>query len=316
MSTHSNRRSRTVGSSTGAIVAADHHPYDRRRLAVIAAALLAALALVMGAAVVGPADAASAAVSADKPDKPGKPEQPGKPELAYAALGDSYAAGGGAGSYLERTCYTSSKSYPMLLDADSDKQLVAFPACSGMDTADVVSRQVATVPTTAKVVTVTVGGNDVGFADVMQNCFVWVNDTACASAIAAGAAIARSPEFAASIASVVSSLEERAPKAKVIVTGYPLLFWEDSSGVNPKYSWADEVNDETVVLNDVIQSVSTANDAVFVDVEDDFAGHGIGSSSPWINDWKWVTATTPTAFHPNATGHAAYATAIRGVPLS
>ncbi|GAA4381182.1 SGNH/GDSL hydrolase family protein [Agromyces bauzanensis] len=305
--------------SNRARAAADHHPYDRRRLAVLAAALLAALALVMGAAVVGPADAASAAVSAGKPDKPGKPGGGGgggTTELTYAALGDSFAAGVGAGSYLERTCYTSSKSYPKLLDADSDKQLVAFPACSGKDTADVVSRQVATVPTTAKVVTVTVGGNDVGFAGVMQNCFVLPDDTACASAIATGAAIAASDAFAASIASVVNSLEARAPGAKVIVTGYPLLFWEDSSGVNPKYSWADEVNDETVILNDVIQSVATTNGAVFVDVEDDFAGHGIGSSSPWINDWKWVTATTPTAFHPNATGHAAYATAIRAVPLS
>jgi lysophospholipase L1-like esterase len=299
------------------------HPQDRRRLAVLAAALLAALALVLGAAAVGPADAASAAVSAGKPDKPGKPGGGsggdgggGSTELAYAALGDSFAAGVGAGSYLERTCYTSSKSYPKLLDADADKQLVAFPACSGKDTVDVLSRQVAAVPTTAKVVTVTVGGNDVGFAGVMQNCFVLLNNASCASAISTGAAIAESDEFAASIASVVTSVASRAPGAKVIVTGYPLLFWENTSGVNPKYSWADEVNDETVVLNDVIESVATANGAVFIDVEDDFAGHGIGSSSPWINDWKWLTTTTVNAFHPNAAGHAAYATAIRAVPLS
>jgi lysophospholipase L1-like esterase len=308
--------------SNRARAAAAAHPQDRRRLAVLAAALLAALALVLGAAVVAPADAASAAVSAGKPDKPGKPgggsggDGGGTTELEYAALGDSFAAGVGANNYLERTCYTSSKSYPKLLDADADKRLVAFPACSGKDTVDVLNRQVAAVPATAKVVTVTVGGNDVGFAGVMQNCFVLTSNSACASAIAAGAVIAESDAFAARIASVVTSIQTRAPGAKVIVAGYPLLFWENSSGVNPKYSWADEVNDETVVLNDVIESVATANGAVFVDVEDDFAGHGIGSSSSWINDWKWFTTTTVNAFHPNASGHAAYATAIRAVPLS
>ena len=53
---------------------------------------------------------------------------------------------------------------------------------------------------------------------------------------------------------------------------------------------------------------------VFVDVEDDFAGHGIGSPSPWINDWRWLSATN--SFHPNASGYVAYAGAIRAVPLS
>jgi lysophospholipase L1-like esterase len=234
--------------------------------------------------------------------------------LEYAALGDSFASGVGAGSYLETGCYTSSKSYPKLLDADADKQLVAFSACSGKDTVDVLNRQVAAVPTTAKVVTVTVGGNDVGFAGVMQNCFVLPSNTACASAIASGAAIAESDAFATRISSVVTAVKSRAPGAKVIVTGYPLLFWENGSGVNPKYSWADEVNDETVVLNDVIESVATANGAVFVDVEDDFAGHGIGSSSPWINDWRFLSSRN--SFHPNASGYVAYAAAIRAVPLS
>jgi len=309
-------------SKVEAVTIASSHG-DRRKVALVVAALLAALALVLGAAVAGPADAASAVVATGKGDKPGKPGGGGggsgggggTTELEYAALGDSFAAGVGAGSYLETSCYTSSKSYPKLLDGDADKRLVAFPACSGRDTADVIGRQIAAIPNTAKLVTVTVGGNDVGFADVMQNCFVIVSSS-CSSKIAAGAAIAASPEFAASIVAVVDGIQARAPGAKVVVAGYPLLFWENSSGVNPKYSWADEVNDETVVLNDVIEAAATGAGAVFVDVEDDFAGHGIGSSRPWINDWKWLTTTTINAFHPNATGHAAYATAIRAVPLS
>lgn len=287
----------------------------RRRSALLVAALLAAAALVLGAAIAGPADAASAAVSMAKPDKPGKPGGGGGgggTELEYAAIGDSFAAGTGGRSYLDTSCYRSSKGYPKLLDADANLRLVAFPACSGASTGDVISQQVPAIPSTARVVTVTVGGNDVGFANVMRNCFVSVSSS-CASSIANGAAIAASDTFAASIRNVVDQAQAKAPNAKVIVTGYPLLFHLNSSGVNSKYSWADEVNAETVALNDVIELNAVAAGAVFVDAEGPFAGHGIGSSSPWINDWNLLRYVD--SFHPNATGYVAYANALRAVPV-
>ena len=288
----------------------------RRRAALLGAALLAALALLLGAAVAGPADPASAAVSAAKPPKPPGGGGGGTTtELEYAAVGDSFAAGTGAGSYLTGSpCYQSSKSYPKLLDADAKLRLVSFPACSGASTVETVA-QVGTIATTAKVVTVTVGGNDVGFDDVMLNCFAIPSTSPCQAAIDVGATIAASQEFRDAVASVITSIRNRTePDAKVIVAGYPLLFHLNSSGVNTRYAWADEVNAETVVLNDVIESVAVANGAVFVDVEDDFAGHGVGSSSPWINDVKYLFRSYES-FHPNASGQAAYATAIRAVPM-
>ncbi|MBM7504033.1 SGNH/GDSL hydrolase family protein [Agromyces aurantiacus] len=286
----------------------------RRRGVLLAAALLAALAVALGAAVAAPAAPASAAVSAAKPDKPTKPGGGGggSSELAFAAVGDSFAAGVGAGSYLDTSCYRSSKSYPKLIDADANRKLVSFPACSGASTVETLA-QVATISTTAKLVTVTVGGNDVGFSDVMRDCFVLVSNS-CQSRIDAGAAIATSQDFRDDVAAVIAAIRNRTePDAKIVVTGYPLLFHENSSGVNPKYTWADEVNDETAVLNGVIQSVAESNGAVFVDVMDDFAGHGIGSTTPWINDWSWLN--TVAGFHPNATGYVAYANAIRAVPV-
>lgn len=285
------------------------------RLALLAAGFLAALGLALGAAVAGPADAASALVSTARPDKPGKPGGGGgggTAELEYAAIGDSFAAGTGGRNYLDTSCYRSANSYPKQLDADANLRLVAFPACSGASTVEVISQQVPAIPSTARVVTVTVGGNDVGFADVMQSCFVF-RTSSCASDIANGAAIAASEGFAASIRNVVDQAQAKAPGAKVIVTGYPLLFHLNASGVNTKYSWADEVNLETVKLNDVIEANAIAAGAVFVDAEGPFAGHGIGSSSPWINDWSLFRSTD--AFHPNATGYTAYAAALRTVPV-
>jgi lysophospholipase L1-like esterase len=294
----------------------------RRRSVLLAAALLAATGLAL-ASVAGPAEAAPSSVSFAKPDKPpggggnggGKPGSGGggggTTELEYAAVGDSFAAGTGAPGYQD-SCYRSSKGYPGLLDADANLRLVAFPACSGASTVEVILQQVPAIPSTARVVTVTVGGNDVGFADVMQSCFAFPSSS-CASDIADGAATAASPEFAASIRDVVDQAQAKAPNAKLIVTGYPLLFHLNSSGVNTKYPWADEVNAETVKLNDVIEANAVAAGAVFVDAEGPFAGHGIGSSSPWINDWSWLGFRE--AFHPNATGYVANANALRTVPV-
>lgn len=286
-----------------------------RRALLLLAALLAATALSLGAAIAGPADAASAAVSTARPDKPGKPGGGGggtTTELEYAAIGDSFAAGTGGRSYLDTSCYRSANAYPKLLDADANLRLVAFPACSGASTSEVISQQVPAVPSTTRVVTVTVGGNDVGFAKVMQDCFVF-QTTSCATSIANGSTIAASAGFATSIRNVVAAVKAKAPNAKVIVTGYPKLFHLNSSGVNSKYAWADEVNAETVKLNDVIELNAVAAGAVFVDAEGPFAGHGIGSSSPWINDWSWFR--TSDGFHPNATGYVAYANALRTVPV-
>jgi lysophospholipase L1-like esterase len=134
----------------------------------------------------------------------------GTTELEYAALGDSFAAGTGAGSYLESTCYTSSKGYPKLLDADANLKLVALPACSGASTVEVIGGQVPVLPPTATRVTLTVGGNDVGFAAVMQNCFVLPSST-CESRIVAGETIVANGTLATNIAATIQAIRAKAP---------------------------------------------------------------------------------------------------------
>lgn len=281
-------------------------PRARRRAALGSATLITALALVLTPLTTGAAWAA-------KPTKPGDGGGGTTSEAEYAAIGDSFAAGTGGRSYLDTSCYRSANSYPKLLDAEATLRLSAFAACSGASTVQVLGSQIAQIPAGAKVVTVTVGGNDVGFGTVMRNCFVLVSST-CAADIAAGGAIARSPGFAASIQAVVDAVQARVPGAKVIVTGYPKLFHLRADGTNAKYVWADEVNVETTVLNDIIEANAVAAGAVFVDVEAAFEGRGIGSATPWINDFSIFRSAD--AFHPNATGYAqGYAVALRPVAV-
>lgn len=288
----------------------------RRAATVLAAALLAVAALTP-ATVAGPADAASASVSSAKPDKPpgggggnggGKPGSGGgggTTEVEYAAVGDSFAAGTGASPYIETSCYTSTKSYPKLLDADANLRLVAFPACSGASTSTVKASQVPAIPVTAARVTLTAGGNDVGFASIMTNCFLLLNSS-CESRIINAQTLVANGTVATNVATTVQAITARAPGARVVVTGYPRLFHEPSS-----YRWAQRVNQGTVQLNAAIKAAAEANGAVFVDVTAAFDGHGIGSSSPWINGVGFSAG----AFHPNATGYVAYANALRAVPV-
>ncbi|WP_417563080.1 SGNH/GDSL hydrolase family protein [Microbacterium sp.] len=278
--------------------AASSAPSPARRALIILFALLAALVLAVGAA--SPASAAGKG----KGGGGGGGGTSHSTSVSYAALGDSYAAGQGAGSYLNTTCYVSSKGYPKVIDASTSITLAAEPACSGDATAQVIGRQVPLIPTATQYVTLTVGGNDVDFENVMQNCFVLVSATACTTAIAAGDAMVADGTITARISATVTAIKTRAPGAKVIVTGYPQLF-------APTYTkaYAQQVNTSTLALNAAISTGATAAGARYVDVVAAFAGHGIGSSSPWINNWNWLNFSA--GFHPNATGYTAYAAAIK-----
>lgn len=288
MSANSTRSGRALRHATDPAFSPAH------RVLLLLSAMLAAVVLTLGVA-----SPASAAGNGKGGGGGGKPST----STTYAALGDSYAAGQGAGSYLNTTCYVSSKGYPALIDADRRITLTARPACSGASTAEVIGSQVGQIATTTTRVTLTAGGNDVGFGTVVEDCFVLVSETDCQAAIAAGNALVASGEITARITATVNAIRARAPQAVVIVTGYPRLFEPTVTRAH-----AQEVNAGTTALNAAIRDGAVAAGARFVDVEAAFAGHSIGSSSPWINDWSWLNISA--GFHPNASGYVAYANQI------
>ena len=104
----------------------------------------------------------------------------GEPEVVQA-LGDSYSTGEGLGCYESRTdtstdtCHRSAYAYSSFVAST----LVGhgFYACSGATTASVVSDsrsseppQVEHVSNDPSVVTLTIGGNNIGFATLLRAC--------------------------------------------------------------------------------------------------------------------------------------------------
>ena len=224
------------------------------------------------------------------------------------ALGDSYAAGVGSFVYYDdgTECYRSPFAYSSLLAGAGGLQLT-LAACSGATTADVLSEQVDLVTPTTDYVTITVGGNDVGFREVVTTCALpgWLGS--CTAVVNSGLHTLRTL-LPAKLDRVYAAVKARAPGATVVVTGYPRLF--NGADCNPlTFFTATEmaaINAGTLELNNLIRARAEAAGLRFVDVAPAFFGHAVCDREPWINN---LVVPTVNAFHPNIAGHYAYAVA-------
>ncbi|MCE0768591.1 SGNH/GDSL hydrolase family protein [Pseudonocardia kujensis] len=219
------------------------------------------------------------------------------PPVAYVALGDSYAAGVGAPpDGTSGACARSTGSYPARFAAATHPASFTSVACSGATTAGVLRDQVSGVTKNTDLVTLTVGGNDTGFAPVLARCTTAPDDAACDRAVRAGERVARYV-LPSALAVVLGTVHVRAPGAKVVVLGYPRLFGA-GKGCPLNRVRSARIDAGADVLNDRIAETAQRFGATFVDVRAAFAAHGLCSAAPWI-----VAPGGPGAYHPTATGY-------------
>lgn len=230
---------------------------------------------------------------------------------SYVALGDSYASGNGTGVYYsaDRNCYQSRDAYPALLAAAKGYSL-SFDACSGATTADVVDRQLGDLNRSTALVTVEVGGDDAGFITVLEACALHGQE--CEAGIrTADSYIEHS--LPAVLNAAYADIRRAAPKAKVIVVGYPRLFTANGATCGLRLlTSADErgLNQTAGLLDSVIASRAAGHGFRFLDPRAAFASHEICSRSPWVNNV--LIEAIQESFHPNIAGEAAYARLLEG----
>ena len=231
--------------------------------------------------------------------------------VEYAALGDSYAAGWGAPpADPEDPCQRSAQGYPTLLD-DAQKriELEVTAACKGAKTADVINTQLSALNSDTRLVTLTVGGNDLNVADVAATCTTpGVTAAQCITDIQNAVTPAKLQALNDALTDLYAKVAARAPDARIVVTGYPYL--ADPAPGSPNAAIITALNAATDQLNATIkQAVTVTQNADvnirYVDVTAEFAGHGIFSPNRFINP-----PGTEAAFHPNALGYSVYAAAI------
>ncbi|WP_081746589.1 SGNH/GDSL hydrolase family protein [Arthrobacter sp. H5] len=234
-----------------------------------------------------------------------------KEPLNYVSLGDSYAAGFGAGSYLN-ACGQSPLGLPTLLDAERKIQLTFNATCSGAEAAVDPDNMVPDLPdqlagligagligSETDLITLSAGGNDLDFGTVLSVCASQSLNT-CEQLIKATEAQART-SLSTSLNVLYQGVRSGAPNSQVIVTGYPHLFSPKFGSEFPLSVKAQKLfNKGTDTLNKVIKKAAKDNGFEYVSVVKEFDGHGIGSPNPWI---KFTGTFAIDDFHPNASGY-------------
>ncbi|MEU3984954.1 SGNH/GDSL hydrolase family protein [Streptomyces sp. NPDC026672] len=218
----------------------------------------------------------------------------------YVALGDSYSSGVGAGGYIgsSGSCDRSTKAYPYLWNAAHAPSSFAFNACSGARTSDVLSGQLGSLNSATALVSVTIGGNDAGFADVMTTC-VTSSDSTCLSRINTARAYISST-LPGNLDTVYSAIRSRAANARVVVLGYPRFYELSTTCVGLSDTKRAAINNASDLLNSVIANRAAARGFVFGDVRSTFTGHEICSGSSWLHSVNWLDIGE--SYHPTAAG--------------
>ncbi len=266
----------------------------------------------------------------------------GPPNGRYVALGDSYPSGKGVEPYegvngAADPCYRSLNAYPRLLLDQIDTAGFGFWACSGAHVYQLSSRTVTNdappyddpaqvapgapyqsyldrLGPDVSLVTITIGGHDAGFGDVMFECVqpFWLgscDDLDQEVQDDLGRLPSRLRPLYRSIRAKVH------PQARVLVLGYPQLFPDDSGGVciDGGFINAGErrwLNDIAVQINAVIEdSVAAVEGVEFVAVREAFRDHEIcGDEDAYL---VGASLRHPSnSFHPNYKGQQAMAEAV------
>ncbi|HET6447727.1 MAG TPA: SGNH/GDSL hydrolase family protein [Conexibacter sp.] len=267
----------------------------RSRVATIAVFALVALALIVGAA--------SAATG------------------RYVALGDSYTAGPliPNQSLSPLGCLRSDHNYPHLVQAGLTTAALADASCSGATTDDMFAAQSTEIGTNppqldaltadTRVVTLGIGGNDIGFSEVVLNCARLNPFDPCKDDYVHGSTDDISVRIAATapkVDAVIAAIHTRAPSARVHVVGYPVILPASGSGCWPSVpilpTDVSYLRAKEIELNGMLAARAGADGAFYVDTYTSSVGHDVCKAT----GTRWVEGLIPTSpaapVHPNALG--------------
>lgn len=239
----------------------------------------------------------------------------------YTALGDSYAAGPLIPNpLLPLGCLKSSNNYPHLAapgiglplrDATcSGARTVHMTEPQGVDPDGPNPPQFNSLDAGTTVVSLTIGGNDIGFSEVAQSC-ITVNPFShpCLDKYKAGGVDqlqARINATAPKVGAVLQGIKARSPLAKIYVVNYPAIFPETGYGCWPQmpigFQDVPYLRSTQKSLNSMLATQAAANGATLVNWYTASIGHDAckGSSTRWVEPLVPGNAAAP--IHPNKAG--------------
>lgn len=270
--------------------------------------------------------------------------------LSYAALGDSYSSGEGVPPYFAGTnsetnnCRRSKRAYALGVRIPGQPDPLArrtdafldFIACSGAVTQNVTSLGEGQydeppqmdasngVDSNRDLVTLSIGGNDAQFANILQFCFAHpscneIQPFAPHSELELGDLF---PLLASvvhvRVQDVFEEIRAATPNAPTIALGYPLVFagnecpeaqvpfFPDVQISRSEQLWLRDANR---MINDAIVDAATDAGVHFVPVANHFGRHEVcGLDEDWIHGL--LPFALKSSFHPTERGQAEYTAAI------
>ncbi|WP_214405706.1 SGNH/GDSL hydrolase family protein [Pseudonocardia lacus] len=278
--------------------------------------------LLAGLLGVGAALVPTATAAAD-PDEP----------VDYVALGDSYAAGPliplQYGS--PPGCARSDHNYPALTSRSLVTASFVDVSCSGAKTGDLAAPQETDAGTNppqldaldagTDLVTISIGGNDIGFSEIVETCATRSptepDGAACRDFYNSGGSdelVARIDGTAPKVQAALQGILSRSPDADVLLVGYPTIVPDDGPGCFPAVPFSpgdtEYLRGITKQLDDMLAAQAAIAGTEYVDTYTPTIGHDI-CTPPGT---KWVEGLTPTSpaapMHPNALGMEAMSAAV------
>jgi lysophospholipase L1-like esterase len=218
----------------------------------------------------------------------------------YVALGDSYASGVGAGDYTSESgsCDRSTNAYPQLwANANSPASYVSV-ACSGATTSSVESGQLSALSGSTTLVSLTIGGNDVGFSNIMETCALSSTDS-CVAAVQSAEDYAQNT-LPGSLDTLYGDISADAPNARVAVLDYPVFYQLGTTCVGLSDEDHQKIDEGINILDGVIQAAAQRHGFTFGDVRNAFVGHQLCSDDKWLHALNFTDISE--SYHPTADG--------------
>jgi lysophospholipase L1-like esterase len=245
----------------------------------------------------------------------------------YVALGDSYTAGPGVPNQTADApgCGRSDHNYPHLVAQALGAARFTDASCGSATTAHMTEPQplaggvshppqLDALDPDVDLVTLGISGNDIGFGEIITSCVVHsvvlpITAPCRAHYTRDGDELGRRIEATApKVAAVLATIRRRAPQARILVVGYPVILPATGPGCWPlmpiavgDVAWLRTVEGR---LNAMLAEQAADAGATFVDTYTSSVGHDVCR----LPGQKWVEGlilTSPASpVHPNALGMA------------
>ena len=239
----------------------------------------------------------------------------------YVALGDSYAAGPLIPLQIPPFgCLKSNNNYAHLAARDLGLTLTD-PSCSGAETEDMENPQGVdpdgpnppqfnSLSDTTNIVTVQIGGNDIGFSSIAEDCTSTSPEgTPCQDTYVVNGRDEVSERIQATaplVAAVLQGIHARSPGARVLLVNYAAILPDSGPGCWPQMPITEGdvpyVRAKQKELNAMLAQQAAANGAELIDWYT--ASIGRDACQPpvirWVEPVVPVNAAAP--IHPNLGG--------------